>query len=151
MQAVRHKTRADGRERALCNGKNNTCPSEAKSGGMCIGCKNGTSKTVFENRAEGEIFTDDNGNRYTHIGGQSRKLCTGNNNTCESIAKKGGLCSGHIAGTKRYSNTGLVKGQTVLRDDIWYVYDGKQCRKKCLTADCSSVAKKTGRCSKHTI
>ncbi len=148
--APRYKVRSDGRKTKLCSGKNNTCTKEAKTGGICTGCRTGNDKTVFNNRAQGEIFTD-RGIRYVYIGTQTRQLCTGDNGTCKSVRKDGtGLCHGHQTGFKKYGTEGLEKGEVVVRNGEVRLFDGNQLKQICLHNGCAIVATHKGLCKKHS-
>lgn len=149
---ARYKTYSSGREVKLCIGNNNTCPKEAKAktGGKCKGCSNNTDRTGFLNRHEGEVF-EANGIRYKNVGNQSRKLCTGDNNTCMSLGQGGSKpCVGHQKKSKKYGKAGCVKGDIVIRNGEERKFNGIQFCKMCEHPNCDVVVTKGGKCKKHS-
>ena len=153
MDAPRYKTYASGRKVKLCSGLDNTCTSEAKTEGKCIGCKTGNNKKVFDNRREGEVFAVNKPNsivRYRRIGGQSRKLCIGDDNTCPALREVDKLCRGHISGFKKYGTEGLVKGDVIERNGELRLYDGIQLRQFCDFPECKQITVKDGKCKSHS-
>lgn len=148
---IRHKILNNGRKVKLCAGKDNACAKEAKSNGLCTGCKTGFDRTMFINRNEDDIFTDSRGVRYKFIGGQSRKLCIGDENTCKSYRDDStGLCVGHRTGFKKYGTKGLVKGDIIERNGKRKVFDGVHIHNICSEPNCNIVAVKSGKCKKHS-
>lgn len=109
----------------------------------------------FKNRKEGERFTDSRGIRYKYVGGQSRQLCTGSNNTCTNVRSHGKLCHGHHNGTAQTPNAGLKKGDEMILNGIRYRYNGTQKVQLCdyINTDgdlCEQVRVKNGRCKTHS-
>ncbi len=147
----RYKVRGNGKKMRLCKGKNDTCMKEPKQGGLCKGCTTGFDKTQFQGRVEGELFTDGRGIRYKYIGNQSRQLCNGDNNTCESVRKDAtNLCQGHQTGFKKYGTEGLEKGDIVERNGEIRVFNGIQLVQICSEEGCDVVITKDGKCKKHS-
>jgi hypothetical protein len=154
MEAPRYKVNAKGRRTRLCKGKGNTCTKEAKLEQLCTGCKTGFDKTFFLNRDEGEVFVKGD-IRYIFIGGQSRHLCQGDDNTCTHIRKDGdGLCQGHKNGTVQTSNAGLKAGDRMVLNGIRYIFDGHQKARLCIAItngeSCNIKATKEGKCKSHS-
>ena len=148
MDAPRYKTYPSGRKVKLCSGLDNTCTSEAKKDGTCIGCKTGRKQTDFDNRQEGEVFIA-SGCRQKRAGGQNRKLCIGDNDTCMSFRKHGDLCDGHHSGFKKYGTDDLKKGDIVERNGELRIYDGYQLRQFCSAPDCKQITVIGGECKSH--
>lgn len=149
----RFKIRGNTKTR-LCLGKDNTCDKEAKKLNKCLGCHRGYSKTEFKNRQEGDRFIA-NGFRYKFVGGQSRKLCSGENNTCGNIRSKGVLCHGHMKGTVQTKNDQYKKGDKMVLNGIRYMYNGKQKVQLCnfklgIGKLCEQVRVKDGKCKSHS-
>lgn len=154
MIKTRYKTYKSGRKMRLCIGKNNTCTKEQKQNNLCTGCQTGYDKTFFFNRKEGEIFEKD-GIRYKFIGGQSRHLCKGDNNTCGQYrADGGGLCVGHKNGTVRTPNDGLKVGDIMVLNGRRYRFNGIQktlvCNESLGNELCNQSVVKDGKCKTHS-
>jgi len=156
MYQARHKLRSDGRGRIkLCSGKGNTCEKEAKKEGTCAGCKSGRDRTVFENRAEGEIFIDARGTRYRIIGGQARQLCTyieSGDIKCDSAREDAkGLCRGHMNGTKRHKiPKDTPVGQEIEFNGEIRIWNGIQLCKPCNELGCKQYSVIGGKCKTHS-
>lgn len=151
---IRYKTYASGRKMRLCIGNNNTCPKEQRKNGLCAGCTTGFDKTFFFNRREGEIFEKD-GIRYKFIGGQSRHLCKGDNNTCQQYRADGlGLCVGHKNNSLRTRNDGLKNGDIVVLNGRRYRFNGIQktrvCNEVLANSLCNQGVVKSGKCKTHS-
>lgn len=153
--ADRYKLRSDGRKTRLCKGKNDTCTKEPKKDGLCWGCTTGRDATQFKNRQEGELFVVNN-IRYKYVGGQSRQLCTGDDNTCLHLRKDGGnLCDGHANNTLRTPNAGLKVGDMMILNGIRYKFNGLQ---KCRMCDevlpggvlCEQIRIRENKCKYHS-
>jgi len=104
-------------------------------------------------RAEGELFRRGD-IRYKYVGGQSRKLCVGDNNTCNHLISSGGLCVGHKNGTVRTPNRILKKGDTLILNGIRYQFNGLQKVRLCIHERdgvlCKQVSVKDGMCKSHS-
>lgn len=147
----RAKVKKNGKTASLCIGKNDTCTKEAKKNQLCTGCTTGFDRTAFQNRIEGEIFTDNRDIRYKYIGGQSRQLCIGDDNTCTSIREDStNLCRGHKVGFKKYGTEGLEKGDIVERNGEKRLFNGVQLVQFCSHPKCDVVITKDGKCKKHS-
>lgn len=148
----KHHVGKNGKNRTtkLCTGNNNECPNDAKADNLCTGCKSGRHRDEAGARKEGEIFTKD-GIRYKHVGGQSRKLCTGNDNTCNKIIKRDNLCDGCISGRGKISHMGLIEGQVVINHGRRYRYNGKALVLLCSGDNdtCPKYRDKDGLCHLH--
>lgn len=130
---VRRKEYPDGRKVLLCNGNNNTCEKEVRTNGKCKSCNNGTaSKNMGIGLEDGTIFTN-NGIRYKRANGQSRKLCTGKNNTCETVIMLNGLCSACTPKQpkEKKEKPEQKKGDITVSNGIRYMYNGHQKCKLC--------------------
>ncbi len=87
-------------------------------------------------------------------GSLGAKLCAGENNTCQSLASKQGLCVGHRNGTARTSNANLKVGDLVTLNGIRYKYNGIQKVQLCNHSDngvlCEQARVKNGMCKTHS-
>ncbi len=136
------------RTQKLCTGKDNTCSNVASSNNICKGCASGNYRVDKADHDEGENF-EKNGIRYIYTGGQKRKICGGNENTCDKLARDGGLCIGCATGNPK--TVERQAGDIVTIDNIRSKYDGKQLRRLC-TGDnnaCAKVATVNGMCKLH--
>jgi hypothetical protein len=150
----RRRTRdAKGKTRTykLCSGKENTCESDAKAEGMCVGCKTGNYKGGNEEHVEGELF-EENGFRYIFTGGQKRKYCTGKDNTCDKYVRADDLCLGCTNGREHVDNSNLKLGDIIEKDGSRFKFDGKQLRRLCSGEEnkCPKFATKQGLCIIHS-
>ena len=152
----RYKLRPDGRQTRLCKGADDTCMKESKKGGLCTSCTSGRDMSQFKNRVDGEIFIA-NDIRYKRVGGQSKQLCRGDDNTCTHLRCDGGnLCVGHKNGTVRTSNANLQKGDIMVLNGIRYKYNGLQKTQLCdeVLADgslCMQSRIRDGKCKTHCM
>lgn len=146
----RFKVKPNGRKSRLCKGLDNTCTSEAKKEGLCTGCRTGKRKKDFIDRKENEEFVA-NGIRYKYIGGQSRKLCIGDDYTCKNLRSHGELCTGHHNGTAQTKNYQYKKGEIFTHNGTRYKFNGKQKVKLCSADDntCTVTVTRDGLCKKH--
>lgn len=150
----RHKVQVNGRKIKLCNGRDNTCTNEAKKDGVCIGCTTGRSGKDFLGRKDGDEWTDSRGIRYRKVGGQSRQLCIGDDDTCTHIrADATNLCVGHKNGTVRMRNADYEKDQIVEFNGEIRRYNGKQLVKLCdgiiFDKRCTQYVTVNGKCKSH--
>lgn len=124
---------------------------EPKENQLCKGCNTGFDRTVFDNREEGEMFTDGRGIRYIRVGGQSKQLCEGDNYTCLSTREDGdNLCRGHKTGFKKYRLEGLEKGDITVVNGELRKFNGIQHVKMCDTEGCDITVSVSGMCKKHS-
>lgn len=104
-------------------------------------------------KPKGEIY-EINGVRYKRGGKKSRRVCTGDNNTCKKRATNGVLCDGHISGRLRQVTNDYVKGQIVDWNGERRKFNGEQLVKMCehIHLDgslCESKVQINGKCKTH--
>ncbi len=139
----------------VCNGRNNTCTSEAKRAGKCTSCNNGGKLTgikleVADLPDGGSVLCSD-GLRRTRRGDQIKTYCIGDNNTCINLRHNDNLCSAHLNG-KDAQIKGLKKGDTAIFNGMRYIHDGYQICKLCNGNDdtCMIPAQYEGQCKSHS-
>lgn len=102
----------------VCNGEGDTCIKEARSGGLCAGCRSGGTLAAVV----GEVRLCSDGLRHRKTpNGDSKILCIANDNTCDNLREDGAnLCRAHNRG-KDAQVKNKVDGQE-------YVNNGRRVR-----------------------